>query len=445
MSYITYNGKMITSEGKYTVTTMSLPFVELFSFNTTGNYLYKLNLVGSIAPEDSPTWDMGDTSTAVSALVSIPQHQYSGAYVSPADKRVSLSMYNPSNANSLYIGDSDDVSSNKVYDIDLSNFPSLLNFQMGSNDLSTLDISNNPNISTVSLFRTKLLTLDLTNNYSISQIYVQDSSFKSLTFGPSNYPNLSNLNFSNNYMSSLEVSTFIDNIWTNRNKLTSGYKGMDLHGTNASLNFPSVHKVNILERDSSFASWASNYNVPNGIMRNYYTLPYLDSYIQSYFLNQTDNGIQKGSLYGNTITAADGSLVVTFRYSLDTSIADFQGSNVTWNLVTRYRKDTGDAYTTLDNTNWVCTSNTSGMTFQKDVSLYLSHVLGNKQATVQFQITLTDNRLNKDQSTGDWMVIRAAQILNDNDFNDAIVIGGNTDDGIYTSFTRDFIRDKWGA
>jgi hypothetical protein len=449
MSYLTYNGKMVTSNNKYVTGILGAPpLTELFSFHLTGTNAPYLNVYGAaLVPGDSASWNMGDTSASVPNPASPFDHTYSGSYVSPADKRVSFSLYNPSHAEQLSIGYSGP--NNHMYSLDLSNFPTLAYLSLAYNDLSTLNLTNNTDLTTgLTCNYTALTGLDLTTNASIGAVTVTNSStFKTITLANSgNYPNLYQINVTNDYMSAIDVSNFIDYIYNHRTQFTYGYGwGINLSGVNASINIAAAQKIVRMERYNGAATWTSGYNVPNGMMRNYFSMGYLPSDITSYFMHQTDNGINRLDFYGNTYTTTDSSLVITFRYSLDTSISNFQSSDITWNIVTRYKRDSGDAYTTIDNTNYVCTSNTSGMTFQKDVSLYLSHVLGNKQFGIQFQITLTDNRANKNQVAGDSMTLRATPMLNDNPFTETILVGGNETDGYYPNFIRDFVRAKWGA
>ena len=453
MSYLTYNGKMIQSNHKYLIGSSGpLPLTELFSFKTIGTNIYNTQIDSldgiSVLPGDNLTWNMGDTSTSVSGYHSLINHTYSGGYVYPADKTVRASMYNPSHADFVDLGNNLDPNSH-IYEVNLSNWPSLKSFSMGSNDISTLSFSSNTNLESIFIAKSILPSINIQNNLNLITIQVLDSSrFKTIDFhNSSNYPGLYWMNLPDNSMNSTDVSNFIDNVYTHRTQFTypNGW-GMVLSGRNASINTVSAQKIVRMEKYNGAATWASGYNVINGIMRNYFSTGYSNSNISSYFLQQTDFGINKSDFYGNTYTTADSSLVITFRYELDTSISNFQASNITWNFVTKYKRDTGDALTTLDNTNFVCTSNTSGMTFQKDVSLYLSHVLGTKQFGIQFQITLTDNRANKNQVAGDNMVIRVTPMLNDNPINEGILIGGNeTWDSFYSNFIRDFTRTKWGA
>ena len=450
MSYLTYNGKLITSNNKYVIQALGpAPIVELFSFKTIGTNLYNLMVTGAEASTgDSISWDLGDTSTSVNGFEAVIYHTYSGGYVYPADKLGKLSMRNPNHVDFLQFGGPSD-SNSRIYDINISNWPSLTSLNLGANDVSTLSLTSNINLQYLSVYNNPIPSINIENNLNMIYMYIIDCSLlKSVVFhNSSNYPGFYGINAQNSSMNAVDVSNFIDNVYNHRAQLTypSGW-GINLSGRNASINTVDAQKIVRMEKYNGAATWVSNYNVPNGIMRNYFMMGYLDSNIASYFMQQTDNGINKAAFYGNSMTPADSSLVITFRYSLDTSISNFQASDVTWNLVTRYKRDSGDAYTTLDNTNFVCTSNTSGMTFQKDVSLYLSHVLGSKQFGIQFQITLTDNRANKNQVAGDTMILRATPMLNDNPMTETIVVGGNeSSDSYYSNFIRDFIRTKWGA
>jgi len=500
--------------------------VELFRFNVTGTTVNFLRVAGtSLDAGDSPEWDFGDTETA-DTINSTFSHTYTGGYVAPAEKTISFTLTNPTDATTLFAYGGSPAAPNSVIDIVLSGFtsletlyvqnnplsvldlsnnsnlkylsiggteltsfdgtdtpglltlsvgpntnltsldisanssltsltangtglssldvtnnPALTNITAYNNSISTLDVSNNTALSNLFVYSTNLSTLDLSNNTVISAVYANLCNISSLTFDTgATYASLGQFNIADNNMTAGEVNDFIDLLWLMRTKFTSGYITGVMGGSNADMSFLSTHKLMYLHKDYGYSDFGSQYNIPDNIMRFGWTSagPY-DSNVSSYFLLQSSNSPSKAALYGNSITSATGAAGMTWNVYCDTNLTDFQSSDVRWTVAIRYRKHTTDSYTIADNSTYVFTGNTSGMELQNTVSASISGITGSQTFQMDYQITLTDNRADKTQDTGDAMVLRVVPAIEENSWTDGLVVYP------YDTITQNFTRTKWGA
>jgi len=323
---------------------------------------------------------------------------------------------------------------------DLSDLTALSTLFIQTNSISELDLTNNGSLSNLWAYSSNLTTLNLTGNTSISQIDVNDSEIESVLFDTgSTYSSFQSINLKDNSMTANEINAFMSHIWDMRTKLTSGFKSMKLSGNNADFSFLSTHRLLALQKDHSFNSFGSEYNIPDDIMEFGWTSASSSSSITSYFQWNLSNSPSKRTIYSNDISGTSGYTDLSCKVYVDTTLDDFQSSNVQWDIRLRYKKHNTDSYTDLDDTTYTLTGNTSGMELVNDISpVTISGINGTDFFQWTVELILTDNRADKTQVGGDAMTLRVVPTISSPNQNAGIVTYP------YDTITQDLVRTKWG-
>jgi len=355
--------------------------------------------------------------------------------VGPNTNLTSLDITNNPNLTSL-TADGTGLSS-----IDVSNNTALTTLVIYNNSISTLDISNNTVLSNLYAYSTNLSTIDLSNNTSISTIVANLCNISSISFNTgSTYANFSQMNISDNNMTSQEINDLMDLMWNMRTKFTSGFISNNFAGNNADLTFLSTHNLLALQKDYGWTDFGADYNIPDGIMEFGWTSAGpSNNNVSNYFQTNYTNSPSKRAIYGNTITSASGYTDLTIDVYAETNLSNFQSSNVQWYLRLEYKLDFGDSYTILDTTTYSFTGNTSGMELQKTINQTIGGIIGSDGFVLTYEIILTDNRADKSEVGGDLMTLRVVPTLNSPNQEAGVVIYP------YGTQVQNFYRTKWGA
>jgi len=483
MANLTFNGQRLLFPGGGI---LDYKYVEalyqLFTFDTSGTTVKNLRVLGSsLSAENTPEWDFGDTTTddTVNATIS---HTYTDEYVDPAVKTVTFSLKNPTDATTLYMYGNNPTYKNPISSVNLTNFtsleilyiqnttlseidlsnnpnitnlvmsgtfitsydgvnqPNLTNLTTGINTgLTSIDITNNPDLTTLSVENSGLSTLDLTNNVNISTITAHSSNISTILFDTgSTYTDFGSLSIYDNSMTSGEVNTFIGHLWDLRDNLTKGFISINMGGTNADLSFESTHRVLDLQIDYGYYEGGSSYNIPDNIMKFGWASASSDTNVSNYFLLQSEYGPAKATIYGNSIASISESIDLEWNIYVDTNLTDFQSSTVSWRVRVGYRKHYTDSWIYPDNTLYTLTGNTSGFELIGTISLpNVTGINGTDGFGIQNQITLTDNRADKTQDSGDYMIVRVVPSISST-LTSAVVPYPNR------QVNLNFTRTKWG-
>jgi hypothetical protein len=503
MANLTFNGKrLLFPNGGILDYTFIETLYQLFTFDTDGTTLNNLQVGGtSLDSSNNSLWDFGDTTTD-DTINSNFSHTYTGVYESPAEKTVTFSLLNPSDATILKLYGDNTTIKNNITSIDISNFTSLETFDIRNNNISSLDLSNNINLLTIDISNNNISSLDLSNNPDLTTLYANDTNlssidvnnnpdlttlyandtnlssidvnnnpdlttlyangtnietvdisnntlinivsatntpFTGITFDTgATYPNLQGLYFYNCGMTSQVVNDMVDTVWGMRDNLTSGSKLLSLTGNNAELSFESTHKVLWLIRDYNFIDGGAPYNIPDNIMKFGWSSSNYNNNINNYYMLQSENSPVKATIMGNSISSLSETIDLEWKIYVNTNLTDFQSSSVSWRVRVSYRKHWSDSWISVNNTLYTLTGNTNGFELLNTISLSnVSGINGTDSFGIQNQITLTDNRFDKTQDTGDYMIVRVVPSIS-SDITSGVVPYP------YGERELDFTRTKWG-